>query len=48
MAEATSQTFRGESPFVAFFYAHYDLQGVYGSFAYHHQIQPANETWIIY
>ena len=46
MAEATSQLFQSEYPLVVFFDAHCGLQGIYDSYAYHHQIQPANETWM--
>lgn len=31
----------------AFSDARCGLQGVYGSYAYHHQIHPANETWMV-
>jgi hypothetical protein len=47
MTEAISQLFPSEYRLVAFCGVHYGLQGVYDSYAYHHQIQPANETWIV-
>lgn len=47
MTEAISRPVQSEYPLEAFCDAHYDPQGVCGSYAYPHQIQPANETWII-
>jgi len=44
MTESISRPFQSEYPLEAFCDAHCGLQGVYGSYAYHHQIQPANET----
>lgn len=47
MAEAILQPFQSEFLLVAFFAARYDPRGVCDSCAYHHQIHPANETWIM-